>query len=84
MVASRPLVWCYFLLCKGFAMSDSILELLETAKKSLDKLPEKLFILPLTETVVYPDVMMPIVVPPGPMLELVKRAQTHSDYLGFL
>ncbi len=65
-------------------MSDSILELLETAKKSLDKLPEKLFIFPITETVVFPDVMMPIVVPPGPMLELVKRAQTHSDYLGFL
>lgn len=65
-------------------MSDSILELLETAKRSLDKLPEKLFIFPLTETVVFPDVMMPIVVPPGPMLELVKRAQTHSDYLGFL
>jgi len=66
-------------------MSDNILDLLESVK-SVTKadLPEKLFIFPLTEAVVFPDVMMPIVVPPGPQLELVKRAQTHSDYLGFL
>ena len=66
-------------------MSDNILDLLESVKNaSKEDLPEKLFIFPLTENVVFPDVMMPIVVSPGPMLELVKRAQTHSDYLGFL
>lgn len=65
-------------------MSDPILELLESAKNACDELPEKLFIFPLTENVIFPDVMMPIVVSPGPMLEQVKRAQTHSDYLGFL
>ena len=66
-------------------MSDSILDLLESVKNVMkEELPEKLFIFPLTENVIFPDVMMPIVVPPGPMLELVKRAQTHSDYLGFL
>ena len=47
-------------------------------------LPENLFIFPLGKAVVFPEVMMPIVVPPGKLLELVKRAQTHSDYLGFL
>lgn len=66
-------------------MSDSILDLLESVKNVMkEELPEKLFIFPVTENVIFPDVMMPIVVPPGPMLELVKRAQTHSDYLGFL
>jgi ATP-dependent Lon protease len=69
----------------GKRMSDSILDLLESVKNVMkEELPEKLFIFPLTENVIFPDVMMPIVVPPGPMLELVKRAQTHSDYLGFL
>ena len=67
-------------------MNDNILDdLLESVKNAIpDDLPEKLFIFPLTENVVFPDVMMPIVVTPGPMLELVKRAKTHSDYLGFL
>ncbi|MBR4985369.1 MAG: endopeptidase La [Proteobacteria bacterium] len=67
-------------------MSDNILDdLLESVKNAIpDDLPEKLFIFPLTESVIFPDVMMPIVVTPGPMLELVKRAKTHSDYLGFL
>lgn len=64
-------------------MSDNILELL-SRNITREELPEKLFIFPLTETVIFPDLMMPIVVTPGPMLELVKRAQTHSDYLGFL
>ena len=66
-------------------MSENILDLLEQVKNVVQEdLPEKLFIFPLTENVIFPDVMMPIVVTPGPMLELVKRAQTHSDYLGFL
>lgn len=67
-------------------MSDNILDdLLESVKNTIpDDLPEKLFIFPQTENVIFPDVMMPIVVTPGPMLELVKRAKTHSDYLGFL
>lgn len=66
-------------------MSDNILDFLESVKNvTKADLPEKLFIFPLTETVIFPDVMVPIVVPPGPLLELVKRAQTHSDYLGFL
>ena len=64
-------------------MSDNILELLSRAVTQ-DDLPEKLFIFPMIQNVIFPDLMMPIVVPPGPMLELVKRAQTHSDYLGFL
>ncbi len=66
-------------------MSDNILDLLEQVKNVVqDDLPEKLFIFPMTENVIFPDVMMPIEVPPGPMLEHVNRAQTHSDYLGFL
>ncbi len=66
-------------------MSDNILDILEQVKNVVqDDLPEKLFIFPLTENVIFPDVMMPIEVPPGPMLEHVKKAQTHSDYLGFL
>ena len=66
-------------------MSDNFLDLLESFKNfSLSDMPEKLFIFPLTENVFFPDVMLPVVVQPGMMLELVKRAQTHSDYLGFL
>ncbi len=66
-------------------MSENLLDIFEQVKNGvMSDLPEKLFIFPLTETVIFPDVMMPIVVTPGPMLELVKRAQTHSDFLGFL
>lgn len=66
-------------------MSDSIADFLEGTEILDDsKLPEKLFIFPLGNMVVFPDVMMPIVVPPGALLDLVKRAQSHSDYLGFL
>ena len=66
-------------------MADNFLELLDSFKNvSLNDLPEKLFIFPLIENVFFPDVMLPVMVQSGPMLDLVKRAQTHSDYLGFL
>ncbi|MFA5623877.1 MAG: endopeptidase La [Bradymonadales bacterium] len=66
-------------------MSDNIADILEGTEIFDDsKLPEKLFIFPLGHMVVFPDVVMPIVVPPGALLDLVKRAQSHSDYLGFL
>ena len=74
-----------FLIRHFGVMSDNFLDLLESFKNfSLSDMPEKLFIFPLTENVFFPDVMLPVVVQPGMMLELVKRAQTHSDYLGFL
>lgn len=67
-------------------MSENILDILDAVKSvaSAD-MPEKLFIFPVTDTVVFPDIMVPIMVPAGPLFEIVKRAQTHSDnYLGFL
>lgn len=66
-------------------MSNVMVDFLDLAKQTMpEELPEKLFIFPLADTVMFPDVMLPIAVSPGPMLELVKRAQTHSDFLGFL
>jgi len=49
-----------------------------------EDLPSNLFIFPLEQTVVFPDLMLPIVVPPGPLLEIVQRSQAHNDFIGFL
>ena len=67
-------------------MSENLMDLLEAVKGvSTDDLPEKLFIFPMTDMVLFPDVMVPILVPMGPLVEIVNRAQKHSDgYLGFL
>ncbi len=84
MAQTAPCVSEFLIRRFGF-MSDNFLDLLESFKNfSLSDMPEKLFIFPLTENVFFPDVMLPVIVQPGMMLELVKRAQTHSDYLGFL
>jgi len=68
-------------------MSENLIDLLEAVKGavSTEDLPEKLFIFPLTDMVMFPEVMVPILVPMGPLVEVVTRAQKHSDsYLGFL
>ncbi len=48
------------------------------------ELPQRVFIYPLKQTVLFPEMMVPIAVPAGPMLDVVKRSQAHNDYLGFL
>ncbi len=67
-------------------MSENILELLGAVKNAdVSDLPEKLFIFPMTDSVLFPDVVVPMMVPMGPLVEIVQRAQKHSDsYLGFI
>jgi ATP-dependent Lon protease len=49
-----------------------------------DDLPKHLFIFPLSQNVIFPGMVVPLVIPSGPRSALLERAQSHSDYLGFL
>ncbi|MDX9719943.1 MAG: endopeptidase La [Myxococcota bacterium] len=66
-------------------MNDTSSELIELELDDDDgDLPQNVFIFPLREMLVFPDVILPIVVSQGPLLEIVKRAQAHNDFLGFV
>lgn len=49
-----------------------------------EDLPNHLFIFPLTQNVIFPGMMIPIMVPAGERSALLERAQAHNDYIGFL
>jgi ATP-dependent Lon protease len=49
-----------------------------------EDLPQHLFIFPLSQNVILPGMVVPLSIPAGPRAASLERAQSHSDYLGFL
>lgn len=50
----------------------------------VSNLPSRLYIFPLNHVVLFPDAIVPLIIMPGPMFELIKSARSHSEYLGFI
>ncbi|MEW6745030.1 MAG: endopeptidase La [Planctomycetota bacterium] len=56
----------------------------ETAVSRKERLPEKLFIVPLPNIVIYPDLMVPLVLQPGRAQETIEPASARSPLAGFV